>query len=93
MLYLALSFIFFTLLAITHELHHIASRLIEIGTIVEHFNRRNLRASGVKDIEGDDFAYESVRKAHRPWWQIVAGIVVGSIVVGAVSKLLASLGW
>jgi hypothetical protein len=94
MLYLASALIFFTLLAIAHELHYITSRLIEIGTIVEHFNRRNLRASGVKDIDGDDFAYESVIKAHRPWWQIAVGIVIGGIVVGVVFKLLDMfLGW
>jgi hypothetical protein len=93
MLYFALAFIFFTLLAITRELYDISTRLIEIGTIVEHFNRRNLRASGVKDIDGDDFAYESVRKAHRPWWQILVGILVGSFVAAAVFKLLDSVGW
>jgi hypothetical protein len=60
---------------------------------VEHFNRRALRASGVKDIDGDDFAYESVRKTQRPWWQSVVGIVAGGIVAGAVFKLLASLDW
>jgi hypothetical protein len=94
MLYLALALIFFALLAAAHELHNITSRLIEIGTIVEHFNRRNLRASGIKDIDGDDFADESVTKAQRPWGHIVLGIVVGSIVAGGVFKLLnIFLGW
>jgi len=91
MLYFALAFIFFVLLAVAHELHSITSRLIEIGTIIEHFNRRDLRSSGVKDIDGDDFADESVRKAHRPWRQIVWGIVVGGIVAGVVFKLLSVL--
>jgi hypothetical protein len=93
MLYFALAFIFFTLLAIADELHDITSRLIEIGTIVEHFNRRTLRASGIKDIDADDFADESVKKAHQPWWQIVVSIVVGSVVAGVVFKILAGVSW
>jgi hypothetical protein len=93
MLYFALALIFFALVAIAHELHDITSRIIEIGTIVEHYNRRDLRTSGVPDASGDDFAYESVRKAQQPWWQIVLGIIVASIVAGAVFKLLAGVGW
>lgn len=89
MLYFALAFIFFALLAIAHELHDGTSRLIEIGTIVEHFNRRDLRAAGVKDSDGDDFANESIVKAQRPWKQIVLGIVIGGVVAGALLDLLA----
>jgi hypothetical protein len=49
MLIVALAFIFFVLPVIARQLHTITIRLIEIGTIVEHFNRRDLRASGIKD--------------------------------------------
>jgi hypothetical protein len=59
MLIVAVVFIFFALLAVSYELHVITERLIEIGTIVEHFNRRSLRASGINDVEGDDFARAS----------------------------------
>jgi hypothetical protein len=91
MLYFALAFIFFALLAVAHELHAITSRLIEIGTIVEHFNRRDLRAAGIKDE--DDFAAESIVKVQRPWGHIVLRIVIGGVVAGGVFKLLASVGW
>jgi hypothetical protein len=52
MLTVALVFIFFAILAVAYELHVITDRLIGIGTIVEHYNRRDLRASGIlKDLD------------------------------------------
>jgi hypothetical protein len=93
MLTAALLFIFLVLLAIARELHTITSRLIEIGTIIEHFNRRHLRASGVKDVDDADFANESVTKAHQSWRRIVLGIVLEGFVAIVVFRLLARLGW
>jgi hypothetical protein len=90
MLIVALVFIFFALLAVAYELHTITDRLIEIGTIVEHFNRRNLRGSGIKDDEDNDFASESVTKTHRTWIQMLVGILVAAVVAVATIKLL---GW
>ncbi|MGA8429176.1 MAG: hypothetical protein WB729_05115 [Candidatus Sulfotelmatobacter sp.] len=93
MLSAALVFIFFVLLAIGRELHTITSRLIEIGTIVEHFNRRDLRASGINDVDGADFASESVTKTHQSWTGIVVGIVIEGLAFIVVFKLLSRLGW
>ena len=46
MLIVALVFVFFALLGVLYELHTITDRLIEIGTTVEHANRRSLRRQG-----------------------------------------------
>jgi hypothetical protein len=90
MLIVALVFIFFAILAVVYELHIITERLIEIGTIVEHFNRRDLRASGIRDAEENDFASESINKIHRTWRQTFLGILIASVVCIVVIKLLAS---
>jgi hypothetical protein len=73
MLIVSLVFVFFALVAVVEELHTITDRLIEIGTIVEHFNRRDSRASGMES--NDDFAGESITKTHRKWWHVLGGIV------------------
>ena len=52
------------LLAVIYELREITARLIEIGSIVENFNRRALRAT-IKDHDDDDFASESIIKTQR----------------------------
>jgi uncharacterized membrane protein len=77
MLIVALVFVFFALLAVAYELHTITDRIIEIGTIVEHFNRRSLRASDVKS--DDDFAGESITKTHRRWAHVVGAIVLAAL--------------
>jgi hypothetical protein len=87
MIVIALVFIFFTLLAIAYEVHTLTERTIEIGTIIENANRRNLRASGV--ASDDDFASESIIKAHRKWAHVAGGIIVAGALV---SILLAVLG-
>jgi hypothetical protein len=92
MLIAALVFIFFVLLAIAYELHIITDRVIEIGTLVEHYNRRDLRASGIKDSEDDDFASESITKTHRTWKQILLGVLLASIVTTVMIKLLGAAG-
>jgi hypothetical protein len=89
MLVPVLVFTFFVLLAIVYELHGIADRLIETGTIVEHFNRRDLRDSGAQDIDEEDFASESIRKTHRTRRQTVWGIVIASLVSIAIIELVA----
>lgn len=86
MLLFVLAFIFFALLAVVYELHFVTERLIELGTIVEHFNRRDLRAAKVPDTFDDDFATESIRKTHRTWAQVVWAIVVAAVLSGAVLK-------
>ena len=91
MLIPVLVFIFFVLLAIAYELHIITERLIETGTIVEHLNRRDLRKSGITDIDGDDFASESIRSTHRTWRQTVWGIVVASLLCVGIIKLVAGI--
>jgi hypothetical protein len=91
MLIFVLVFVFFVLLTIAYELHVITDRLIEIGTIVEHFNRRNLRASGIPDSEGDDFASESIVKSRRTWKQKAWAIVAASIVTAALLELLGAV--
>jgi hypothetical protein len=78
MILVALIFVFYALLAVVYELREMTARLIEIGTVVENFNRRDLRAS-IKDHDDDDFASESITKTQRTWRQIVAGIVVSTI--------------
>lgn len=87
MLIPVLVFIFFVLLAIAYELHGITDRLVETGTIVEHFNRRDLRKSG-RDTDGDDFASESIKKTHRTWGQTVWAIIVASLVCIGIIKLV-----
>jgi len=87
MLTIALVFIFFAILAVVYELHVITVHLIEIGTIVEHFNRRDLRASGIKDSEDADFASESITTMHKTWPQILLGILVASVVTIALIGL------
>lgn len=77
MLIVALVFVFFALVAVIEELHTITDRLIEIGTIVEHFNRRELRASGMES--NDDSASESITKTHRKMWHVLGGIVLASL--------------
>lgn len=88
MLIPCLVFIFFVLLAIAYELHFMTERLIEIGTIVEHFNRRALRESGIADAEDDDFASESIRKTHRTWKKTLWAIIALSISCSVLIKLL-----
>jgi hypothetical protein len=97
MLIVALVFIFFAILAVAYELHVVTDRLIEIGTIVEFYNRRDLRASGIlkdldsdADLDSDDptqFDGESVTQAHRTWLQILLGILVASLATLAIIKL------
>jgi hypothetical protein len=91
MLIVALVFIFFVLLVIAHELHTITDRLIEIGTLVEHYNRRDLRASGIKPAEDDDFASESITQKHLTWQRTILGILVASIVTIAIIKALGTV--
>jgi hypothetical protein len=86
MLITALVFIFFVLLAIAYELHGIADRLIETGTIVEHYNRRDLRKSAILKDEDDDVDGDYVVKVHRTWRQILSGIVLASLFTIAVIK-------
>jgi hypothetical protein len=75
MVIIALVFVFCALLAIARELHTITDRLIEVGTLIEHLNRRDLRSSGIKDVEDNDFASESVTKAHRTWRRMIYEIL------------------
>jgi hypothetical protein len=82
MLIVALVFIFFALLAVAYELHTITDRLIEIGTIVEHANRRVLRAS-LGEHE-DDYADDSITKVHKKWALMVGGIVLAAVVTVAI---------
>jgi hypothetical protein len=93
-LIVALVFIFFAILTVAYELHIITDRLIEIGTIVEYYNRRDLRASGIlKDLdsnEDDPYDGESVTQAHRTWLQILLGILVASIATLAIIKIATS---
>lgn len=91
MLIVVLVFIFFALLAVAYELHTITDRLIEIGTIVEHFNRRALRASGVKDSEDDDFASESVTKTHARFIRILGGIMIAALVSVVILAVLGAI--
>jgi hypothetical protein len=80
MLIIALVFIFFAILAVAYELHFITALLIEIGTIVEYYNRRDLRATGIiKEDDEDDFDGESVTKVQKTWRQIVLGILLASL--------------
>jgi hypothetical protein len=90
MVTVALVFIFFAILAVAYELHIITGRLIEIGTIVEFYNRRDLHASGIlKDLDDSEdsdsdehvqFDGESVTQEHKTWPQILLGILVASVV-------------
>jgi hypothetical protein len=74
-------FVFFALLAVVYELHILIDRMIEIGTIVEYYNRRDLRASGIlKEDDEDSFDGEFVTKNHPSWPQVVLGIIGASIV-------------
>jgi hypothetical protein len=91
MLIAVLVFMFFALLAIAYELHGITQRLIETGTIIEHFNRRDLRKSGIRDTNGDDFASESISATHLTWRQTVWGIVVASLLSIGIIKLVAGI--
>jgi hypothetical protein len=100
MLIVALVFIFFAILAVAYELHTITDRLIEIGTIVEYYNRRDLRATGIlKDLdfeasdseEDNEFDGESVTKTHRSWLQLLLAILAASVacILGAaIAKFL-----
>jgi CBS domain containing-hemolysin-like protein len=88
MLIVILVFIFFALLAVGYELHTITSRLIEIGTLVEHSNRRALRAAGLKDSEDDDLASESVTKTQARFAQILGGIVIAALVTVVILGVL-----
>ena len=102
MLAVALIFIFFAILAVAYELHFITDRLIEIGTIVEYYNRRDLRASGIlKDLDDSEdsdseehvpFDGESVTREHKTWPQILLGILVASVVTLALIGLYGLLG-
>ena len=76
-----LIFIFFSLLAIAYELHTLTERMIEIGTLVEGANRRSLRSS-LGESE-DDYAEESITKAHRTWKQTLSGILLAALVSSA----------
>jgi hypothetical protein len=93
MLIIALVFIFFAILAVAYELHFITGLLIEIGTIVEYYNRRDLRATGIiKEDDEDTFDGESVTKEQKTWRQILLGILVASIATLVVLKLAGILG-
>ena len=89
MLFVALVFIFFVLLAIAYELHGIAERLIETGTIIEHYSRRDLRRSGIlKDGEDDEFG-DYITHNHPRWRRIVWAIIGASLLTVAVLKVVA----
>jgi len=87
MLIPALVFIFFVLLTIAYEVHGIADRLIETGTIVEHYNRRDLRKSGILKDGEDDESGDYVSHNHRTWRRIVWGIVLASVFTVAIIKV------